>query len=94
MKLSSRVELKIVIRSLRNLLPYFKDWNDWNAEIRRLERNLVALRRHRYRKLARTLENALPVLRTILNEERKEHAFTINRLVARLNREDKAPRRS
>jgi len=94
MKLSSRVESKIVIRSLRNLLPYFKDWNAWNSEIRRLERHLVTLRRHRYRKLAMTLENALPVLRTILNEERKEHAFTINRLVAKLNREDKAPRRS
>ena len=92
--MSSRVESKIVIRSLRNLLPYFKDWNAWNSEIRRLERNLVTLRRHRYRKLAMTLENALPVLRTILDEEKKDHAFTINRLVAKLNREDKAPRRS
>ena len=90
---SSRTELEATVKSFRNLLPYLKDWDAWQKEIRRLERNILKLRKHRFQRLARTLENSLPVLNLSLNEERKEHAFTVNRLVARLEREDRTRRR-
>ena len=76
------------VKDLRNLLPYFKDWDAWQREVRRLERNIVKLRRHRFTKLARTLEASLPALKMVLNEEKRVHAFTVNRLIARLRRED------
>jgi hypothetical protein len=78
------VELKEILRDLRNLLPYLKDWNGWQRELARLERNSVKLRKHRYAKLARTLERSLSILRTVLDEERKSHAFTVNRLIIKL----------
>src|SRR2546427_4841698 len=37
------VERKEIVRGLRNLLPYLKDWNAWQREIARLERNVVKL---------------------------------------------------
>lgn len=85
------VERKKIVRGLRNLLPYIKDWNAWQRELVRLEKNAVKLRRHRYRKLARTLEESLSILRLVLDEERKVHAFTVNRLIIRLDRGDKPP---
>ncbi len=94
MRPKSRAGSKRATRHLRNLLPYFMDWNDWNTELLRLEGNVVTLRRHRFRKLARTLEDALPVLRAILDEERKEHAFSVNSLLAKLNREDRVSKGS
>ena len=75
------------MKGFRNLLPYLKDWEAWQREVRRLERNIVKLRKHRFHKLARTLETSLSVLTSSLTEEKKEHAFTVNRLVASLDRE-------
>jgi len=86
------VELKKMVRDLRNLLPYLKDWNAWQRELARLERNSIKLRKHRYAKLARTLEESLSTLRTVLNEERKTHAFTVNRLMIRLDDENRPAR--
>ena len=83
------VERKKMVRGLRNLLPYLKDWNSWQRELVRLERNSVLLRKHRYAKLARTLEGSLSILRTVLDEEKKEHAFTVNRLIVRLADRDR-----
>jgi len=83
------VERKKMVRGLRNLLPYLKDWNSWQRELVRLERNSVLLRKHRYVKLARTLEGSLSILRTVLDEEKKEHAFTVNRLIVRLADRDR-----
>lgn len=75
------------MKGFRNLLPYLKDWDAWRREVRRLEQNIVKLRKHRFHRLAKTLEDSLPILRLSLAEERKEHAFTVNRLVASLDRE-------
>jgi len=83
------VEPKKMVRGLRNLLPYLKDWNAWQRELVRLEKNSVLLRKHRYVKLARTLEGSLSILRKVLDEERKEHAFTVNRLIIRLEDRDR-----
>ncbi|TMI54929.1 hypothetical protein E6H18_10365 [Candidatus Bathyarchaeota archaeon] len=83
------VERKKIVQGLRNLLPYLKDWNAWQREVVRLEKNVVKLRKHRYGKLARTLEDSLSILRLVLDEERKVHAFTVNRLIIRLGRGDK-----
>jgi hypothetical protein len=81
-----QAELEDTVRSFRRLLPYFKDWEAWQSEIRRLEGNIVKLRKHRYTRLARTLEESLPRLKSVLSEEKTEHAFTVNKLVAELNR--------
>ena len=78
------------MKGFRNLLPYLKDWEAWQREVRRLERNILKLRKHRFHRLAKTLEDSLPVLRLSLTEEKKEHAFTMNRLVAKLNRGNRA----
>jgi len=86
------LELKEVVHGLRNLMPYLKDWNAWQRELARLERNIVKLRKHRYAKLARTLEESLSTLRTVLDEERKTHAFTVNRLMIRLDDENRPAR--
>jgi len=82
-----RTELETTVKGFRNLLPYLKDWEAWQREVRRLERNIVKLRKHRFHRLAKTLEDSLPILRLSLREEKKEHAFTVNQLVARLDRE-------
>ena len=82
------VRLERTARDLRNLLPYFRDWTAWQREIARLERNIVKLRKHRFTKLAKTLDMSLPTLKTVLNEEKREHAFTVNQLIARLSREE------
>lgn len=74
------------MKAFRNLLPYLKDWEAWQKEVRRLERNVGKLRKHRFHRLAKTLEDSLPDLRLSLTEERKEHAFTVNRLLASLDR--------
>ena len=79
-----QAELEDTVMSLRKLLPYLKDWEAWQREIRRLEVNIVKLRKHRFTRLARTLEESLPILKTILHEEKTEHAFTVNELVAKL----------
>ena len=76
------------MKGFRNLLPYLKDWEAWQREVRRLERNIVKLRKHRFHRLARTLEDSLPVLRLSLEDEKKEHAFTVNQLVATLDGEN------
>ncbi|OLD04532.1 MAG: hypothetical protein AUJ07_03815 [Crenarchaeota archaeon 13_1_40CM_3_53_5] len=81
-------KLRKMVRDLRNLLPSLKDWDAWQRELARLERNSVKLRRHRYAKLARTLEESQPILRMVLDEEKKMHAFTVKRLITRLNRRD------
>jgi hypothetical protein len=81
-----QLELEDTVRDLRRLLPYFKDWESWQREIRRLEGNIVKLRRHRFARLARTLEESLPRLKSVLSEEKTEHAFTINQLITELNR--------
>lgn len=81
--------LEDTARRFRNILPYLKDWNPWQREIRRLERNSVKLRKNRYPKLARTLEESLPMLKSVLDEEKNEHAFTVNQLVARLDKLDR-----
>jgi hypothetical protein len=75
------------VKCFRNLLPYLKDWEAWQREIRRLERNILKLRKHRFHRLAKTLEDSLPILTLSLREEKKEHAFTVNRLLASLDRE-------
>ncbi len=80
---------KATVRSFRNLLPYLKDWEAWQREVRRLERNAIKLRKRRFHRLAKTLEDSLRVLKFSLNEERKKHAFTVNKLVARLDRENR-----
>ena len=74
------------MKGFRNLLPYLKDWDAWQREVRRLERNIVKLKKHRFHRLAKTLEDSLPILTLSLREEKKEHAFTVNRLVASLDR--------
>jgi hypothetical protein len=84
MSRNADLELKEIVRGLRNLLPYLKDWNAWQREIARLERNVVKLRKHRYARLARTLEGSLSILRMVLYEEKKEHAFTLNQLIRKL----------
>ncbi len=71
--------------SLRNLLPYIKDWEAWQREVRRLEQNVVKLRRHKFVRLARTLEDSLPILRSVLKEEKLNHQFTVNRSIAELD---------
>ncbi len=81
-------KLKMTLRDLRNILPYLKDWDQWQREIARLERNMVKLRKHRFNKLGRTLENSLITLRRVLNEEKKQHAFTVNHLLMRLSKQD------
>ncbi len=78
-----QVVLEHTVRRFRNILPYLKDWNAWQRKIRRLERNVVKLRKNRFTKLARTLEESLPMLKSVLDEEKAEHAFTV-RLIARL----------
>jgi len=92
-----QAELDDTVRSFRKLLPYFKDWEAWQKEISRLERNTVKLRKHRFAKLAKTLEESLPRLKSVLREEKTEHAFTVNKLIAELDRLDQrnkvAPRR-
>src|SRR3989441_7463304 len=85
-------KLRKMVRDLRNLLPSLKDWDAWQRELARLERNSVKLRKHRYAQLARTLEESLSTLRTVLDEERKTHAFTVNRLMIRLNDENRPAR--
>ena len=85
-----QLELEDTVRNLRKLLPYFKDWEAWQREIRRLERNTVKLRNHRFARLARTLEESLPRLRSVLSEEKTEHAFTINQLIIELNNLDRS----
>ncbi len=84
-----QAELEDTVRNLRKLLPYFKDWEAWQREIRRLEKNTVKLRKHRFARLASTLEKSLPRLKSVLNEEKTEHAFTVNKLVAELNNLDR-----
>ncbi len=86
MKPSRQKELETTVEAFRNLLPYLKDWNAWQREVMRLQRNILKLRKHRFHRLAKTLEDSLPVLRISLKKEKKEHAFTVNRLVARLDR--------
>lgn len=88
MNVKSRSELEATVEGFLNLLPYLKDWDAWQREVKRLERNILKLKKHRRHRLARTLENTLPVLRRALDEDRKEHAFTVNRLVATLERGD------
>ncbi len=87
-------ELEDTVRRLRNILPYLKDWNPWAREIRRLERNIVKLRKNRYPKLARTLEESLSTLKSVLDEEKTEHAFTVNQLVAKLDKLDRGNKAS
>ena len=84
-----QAELEDTVRSFRKLLPYFKDWEAWQNEIRRLERNIVKLRKHRFARLARTLDESLPTLKSVLNEEKTEHAFTVNKLIAKLDKLDR-----
>jgi hypothetical protein len=84
-----QADLEDTIRKLRNILPYLKDWNPWQKEILRLERNIVKLRKNRYPKLARTLEQSLSMLKTVLDEVKTEHAFTVNQLVAKLDKLDR-----
>lgn len=81
----SRTELEETVRCLRNLLPYLKDWEAWQREIRRLERNEIKLRKHRFVKLAKTLDESLSRFKSVLQEERTVHAFTVNQLVAKLD---------
>ncbi len=50
---------------------------------------MVKLRRNRYPKLARTLGESLPMLKSVLDEEKTEHAFTVNQLVAKLDKLDR-----
>lgn len=87
------VEVERMVLGLRNLLPYLKDWDAWQRELRRLENNIAKLRKHRYGKLARTLQESLLILRIVLAEERKVHAFTVNRLIIRLDGDDKTSRK-
>jgi hypothetical protein len=82
-------DLEDTVRRFRNILPYLKDWNPWQREIRRLERNILKLRKNRYRKLARTLEESLALLKAVLGEEKTEHAFTVNQLVTKLDKLDR-----
>ncbi len=89
MSKDGQAELEDTVRRFRNILPYLKDWNPWQREIFRLERNIVKLRKNRYPKLARTLEESLLMLKSVLAEERTEHAFTVNQLVARLDKLDR-----
>ncbi len=89
MSKDGQAELEDTVRRFRNILPYLKDWNPWQREIFRLERNIVKLRKNRYPKLARTLEESLPMLKSVLAEEKTEHAFTVNQLVARLDKLDR-----
>ena len=84
MNKDSHAELVDTVRRLRDILPYVKDWRPWQREIRRLERNIIKLRKNRFTKIARTLEESLPTLKSVLDEEKTIHAFTINRLVAKL----------
>ena len=67
------------LRALLDLLPYMKDWDDWQKEIRRLETNIVRLRKHREGRLAKILEESLPALKSALQGERVNHQFTVNR---------------
>ena len=89
MNKESDAELEDTVRRLRNILPYLRDWRPWQREIRRLESNIVKLRKNRFTKLARTLEESLPILKSVLDEEKAIHAFTINRLVAKLEEVDR-----
>ena len=86
--MKGRTELDPTVRKFRNLLPYLKYWGEWQREIRRLERNIVKLRRHRFTKLSKTLAESLPTLKSALDEERVEHAFTVNELIERLDKMD------
>jgi len=88
-RVNSPLEPVATAKGFRNLLPYLKDLDAWQREVRRLERNVVKLRKHRYHKLAKTLEDSLHVLKLSLSEERKEHAFTVNRLLAKIDRENR-----
>src|SRR5436853_6699131 len=85
MSRNADLELKEIVRGLRNLLPYLKDWNAWQREIARLGSNVVKLRKHRYARRARTLEGSPSILRMVLHEEKKEHAFPVNQLITRLD---------
>ena len=64
-----------------DLLPYMKDWDDWQKEIRRLETKVVRLRKHGEERLARILEESLPALKSALRGERVNHQFTVNRFL-------------
>ncbi len=88
MSKDKQADLEDTVRRFRNILPYLKDWNPWQREIFRLERNIVKLRKNRYPKLAKTLEESLPMLKSVLDEEKSEHAFTVNQLVAKLDKPD------
>ncbi len=87
-----QAELEDTVRRFRNILPYLKDWNPWQREILRLERNIVKLRKNRYPKLAKTLEESLALLKPVLDEEKTQHAFTANQLVAKLDKLDRKPK--
>ena len=67
------------LRALLDLLPYMNDWEDWQKEIRRLETNVVRLRKHREERLAKILEESLPASKSALQGERVNHQFTVNR---------------
>ncbi len=84
-----QANLEDTVRRFRNILPYLKDWHPWQREICRLERNMVKLRKNRYPKLARTLEESLALLKSVLDEEKTKHAFTVNQLVAKLDKLDR-----
>lgn len=82
---NDQADLARTVSSLRNLLPYIKDWEAWQREVRRLERNVVKLRRHKELRLARTLEDSLPALKSVLSEEKVHHQFSVNRSIAELD---------
>ncbi len=50
---------------------------------------MVKLRENRYPKLAKTLEESLTMLKSVLDEEKTEHAFTVNQLVTKLDKLDR-----
>lgn len=78
-----------MLRRLRGLLPYLNDWDGWQREVNRLERNIITLRAHGSVKLAKTLESGLPALRLALEEERVNHQFTVNQFMAELDELDR-----
>ena len=85
-KPSKQLGRRATLRSFLNLLPYLKDWEDWQVEVHRLEGDIVKLRNHGEEKLARTLEDSLPTLKSALKAERENHQFTVNKFIRELER--------